>query len=555
MNQAVVPQGQPVSAASRPLLALLSLALLGGSALAQTAAPDLSAYRTMAGALEKAVQDRPSSAAASLADLDRATAAYTTLKPSLDSPLLTTGIDRALQSSRAALSHAPADLEAQVVQVRSLMRKALYDQTLGRPHTPGPAAASQAALLASEFGLQGQTRARFLQVASSADSGVAARLLRRAAAQRVQASLAPATVPQNAAQRAVSYLALARATGWFTTVQDAPDTGGLKLPQFAETLASLTTSNDAALAGQLVTLKSGAAAFVTASVKAVQTGSSVPAAQPAVQPPVTTIPATTAPATTAPAQTSPATTPAVAPAVQPAAGLDATYAALARAQTAAGHSDLQTARTELGRAAQALTTSGLGSTGGYDTLLGDLDALQNRKGLRATEVQAVMAELGNLEHRASAAPTSALDATSALVARVGTPVIPLLFLLLGLLSLYPLYLLNLAFGGRNNYWRAIAASLGLLFLPVLLEGLGGTFAFLGDLSGVGLLRALGSLSLHQGAWGLPLWLLVGIGAVALSSYGFRGLCQQFGLLGGSSSSNDFARAETPQPALDWDEEL
>jgi hypothetical protein len=561
----------------RTRLVLTSLALLCGPVLAQTTVPNLTAYRSMAAALDQAVADRASSSAKSLSDLDRASAAYVTLKPSIGSALLTSGIDRALQSSRAALGRAPADLEAQVEQARSLMRKALNDQTLARLGAAGSTPIQeQSALLASEFGLQGTARSSFLSAVSARDTGKAARLLRSAAARKIQDSLSVASAAQkgagqpNAAGRTRSYLALARASGWFTVVQDAPETGGLTLPQFTQALSELTGNNTAALAASLSTLQRGAAAFVKVSAQALQSGgaaSQTPATQtPANQTPdaqtpaaagTPTVPATPAPPT--PATQSPATqTPAtLAPANQQQTSLDAVYAALARAQAAAGHADLPQARTQVGRAAQALSTTGLSSTAGYDVVEADLNALQGRTGLRAGDLQAVLAELNNVEQLAAAQPTSALDATSASVSRLAPPIWPLLFLIVGLLALYPLYLLNLAFGGRNNYWRAVAASLLLLFLPVLLEGLGGTLAYLGDLSGAGVLRALGSLSLRQGEWGLPIWLLLTAAAVALASYGFRGLCRQFGLLGGSTGSGSAnpTRAETAQTALDWDEEL
>jgi len=565
--------GQPVLREAAPLTALLATGLVltglmaAGPALAQSGgALNLSAYQTMSGALQQAVNDRAVSSASSLADLDRASAAYKTLRPGIDSSLLANGIDRALQSSRAALSRAPADLEAQVDQARSLMRKALYDQTLGAVgRTTGGVASDQSRLLASEFGLQNEARTGFLSAVSARDAGAAARLLRRAAARKVQSSLETATVPQNSAQRSTSYLALAEATGWFTVVQDAPDTGGLKLAQFSQALGALTQGNTAALGSNLSTLKSGASAFVRASTQAVQRGSSVAPRTPATAAnTASTATVPTVPATSTQTDTAPAGTTQVQPVTAPPAtdttgtattGLDAAYAALARAQTAAGHADLQTARSELGMAAQALSGSSLKSADGYDALVRDLDAAQSRSGVRAAEVQALMAELGTVENRASAQPTSALDSFSTAVARIGAPIWPLLFLIVGLLSLYPLYLLNLAFGGRNAYWRAIAASLGLLFLPVLLEGLGGFFAFLGDLSGAPFLRSLGNLSLHQGAWALPIWLVLAAASVGLSSYGFRGLCRQFGLLGGSGGSATPTRIENTQPALDWDEEL
>ena len=559
---------------------LLSLSLLSGAALSQWGAAqtdqtnlNLSAYRSMASALDKAVLDRPASSASSLSDLDRATAAYATLRPGVKSSLLTGGMERSMQSARAALSRAPADLEAQVEQARSLMRKALYDQTLGQLSSGAavsPALSAQAGLLAAEFGLQGEARSRFLTAVAARDAGSAARLLRSTAARRVQTSLAGASVPaggsaQNTTQRTASYLALARATGWFTVVQDAPDTGGLKLPQFSLALTQLTGNTPAALATTLTALKSGAAGFVSSAARAVQTGQSVPAT-PGNQVPDNQVPDSQKPANpnlpvptpdTRPStiQPKPAQPAALSAPQQQQASLNATYAALARAQAAAGHADLTGARAQLDRAALALASAGLSNTAGYDTLTADLTSLATRSGLRAADVQAVSAGLTNLENLAQARPTSALDAASGAATRIAAPIWPLLFLIVGLLALYPLYLLNLAFGGRNNSWKAIAASLLLLFVPVLLEGLGGTFAYLGDLLGVPFLRTLGNLSLHQGAWGMPVWLLLAAGAVGLASYGFRGLCRQFGLLGSSRSSAPARVAEPSQPALDWDEEL
>ena len=568
---------------------LLSLGLLGSAAMNQWGAAqtgqlsqsdqatlNLSAYRSMASALDKAVLERPGSSASSLLDLDRATAAYATLRPGVKSSLLTSGMERSMQSARAALSRAPADLEAQVEQARSLMRKALYDQTLGQLSSGGaavsPALSAQAGLLAGEFGLQSEVRSRFLGAVTARDSGSAARLLRSTAARKVQASLAGASPVNDSARRTTSYLALARATGWFTVVQDAPDTGGLKLPQFTLALTQLTGNNSAALATTLTALKSGAAGFVSATAKAVQTGQTLPAgsAAPDVQiPPAQVVtsqkpaaptpdtrPNTAQPNTMQPTPAQPGTASGLSAPQQQQASLNATYAALARAQAAAGHADLTGARVQLDRAAQALANAGLSNTAGYGELASDLTSLATRSGLRAADVQAVSAGLNNLEDLAQARPTSALDAASVTAARIGTPIWPLLFLIVGLLALYPLYLLNLAFGGRNNSWKAIAASLLLLFVPVLLEGLGGTFAYLGDLLGVPFLRSLGNLSLHQGAWGLPIWLLLAAGAVGLASYGFRGLCRQFGLLGSSRSSSAPARVTEPsQPTLDWDEEL
>ncbi|GGR22779.1 hypothetical protein [Deinococcus ruber] len=563
---------KPALHRSRAALSLgcLSLTLLLGSAGAQ----NLDAYRSMASALDRAVSDRPADKAASLRDLDAATAAYTTLKPGLSSSLLVGGIDRSLDSARAALSRTPADLEAQVVQVRSLMRKALHDQTLSLIAAAPQSAAVQAGLLATEFGLSGQNRTDFLKVVAQGQTDRVARLLRLAAARKIQASLANAAVPQNTTQRAQTYLALARATGWFTVVQDAPNTGGLTVGQFATALKQLTsTPTDPALSGSLRTLQQDASAFVRASAQLSSSNQTSTQTTGTQTTGTQTTGTQTAGSTTTGSQTTPQTSPPTIPATTPSAlaagsantprtgsgasagSTDALYAALGRALSDAGHADTAAARRELSRASGLLAGSPLSAANGFSTLAADLSVLQERSGLRASDVQAVIAELSGLETPAQA---SALDATSAGVSRtLGAPVMPLLFLLIGLLAIYPLYLLNLAFGGRNGYWRTIAVALGLLFLPALLEGLSGTLLYLGDVSGVGALRSLGNLSLHQGAWALPLWLILSALSVGLASYGFRGLCRQFGLLGSGSGRSASTRAarDPQQSALDWDEEL
>ncbi|MFD1731807.1 hypothetical protein ACFSC4_13215 [Deinococcus malanensis] len=109
-----------------------------------------------------------------------------------------------------------------------------------------------------------------------------------------------------------------------------------------------------------------------------------------------------------------------------------------------------------------------------------------RSVLRPSDVQALIGGLSNLERTVAGQPASVLDRVSGGVARGFSGWVRVLtFLLLALLSVVPLYLLNLAFGGRNTYWRAIAGGLVLLLLPTLLEGLFGLLGGLGDLLGSG----------------------------------------------------------------------
>ncbi len=219
------------------------------------------------------------------------------------------------------------------------------------------------------------------------------------------------------------------------------------------------------------------------------------------------------------------------------------------------------ARTELGKVAGALASapSELRSVPGYDTYLSHVQSMAQRKGLRPADVQALIAELGSLEAQAAGQPTSTLDGLATSASRgLGGPVRALLSLLLAVACAAPLYLLNLAFGGRNPYWRAISVALGLLLLPAFLEGTFGFLGWLGDLVNAPFMRSLTNFTLSQSAYGLPFKGLLYALALALSVYGFRGLCVQFGLLGsGSQPRNRVKVAESPSPqtSFDWDEEV
>ena len=532
-----------------------TLFLLAALAVGTAGAQDLSAYRTLAGSLEAAAQARPKSAERALAELDRAEAAYAQLAPTLQNKQLLGGLRDTLDSARAALARTPAELQAQVLLARGLMRKALYNQTLTQlahtPSEPSPTTrtaqintaqinTAQIKLLAHEFGLTGAPAAALLQDAQAGHLERVAWRLQRAAAQKVSGAL-QATPAQRSPE---AYLKLAQATSWFTVVQDA-GASGLNVAQFEGALRQLTDGDLPALTASLKTLRQGAAALNQAF-----------AAPPAVT--------HTATQTSSPSPAQPSTTPvAAAPAQAPVAatasggmtasgGVDVAYAALGRALTAAGHSDPETARAELVRVSAALATfpAALRTTAGYETFVRDLSATQERRGLRPGDVQALIAELGGLERSLAGGGRSTVDVLSAAVARTFNGGLrAVVFLLLALLGLVPLYLLNLAFGGRNPYWRAITAALALLLLPVFLEGVFGFLGWVGDLSGLALLRAAPSLTLWQGVYGLPLRALFTALAIGLAAYGFRGLCVQFGLLGRSS-----AGSMTAQPSLDWDEE-
>ncbi|MPY67060.1 hypothetical protein F8S09_10215 [Deinococcus sp. SDU3-2] len=514
--------------------AVLLAALLGmGGASAQ----DLAAYRELVGSLDAAAAARPQSAERALAQLDRAGAALNRLAPTLGNPPMVEGLEGALGQARAALARTPADLQAQVLLARGLARGALYTQTLNGLGEGTPPGAAQVRLLGQEFGL---SAAASQALRSDAGAGRAERVawrLQRAAAAKVRAALNEARPERTTA----SYLALARAAGWFTTVQEA-GAGSLRAGQFTEALTQLTAGDRAGLTASLAALRQGGTELTQA---------------------LATPPALTAPAPSTPEPSDPASTPAPtpteppvpaespAPATAAPSSVDAVgraYAALGRALSASGHGDPVTAREELARARTALEAApeALRTAPNFEVYLADLGAAQERRGLRPDSVQALISGLAGLERGSlPAVDRASLSATGTFGGglRAG-------LLLLALLAPVPLYLLNLAFGGRNPFWRAITAALALLLLPTFVEGVLGAVGWLGDLIGVAALRAAPAYSPWSSPFGLPLRALLTAAALGLATYGFRGLCVQFGLLGGRREAT-LAPAQT----VEWEEAL
>ena len=539
----------PAHRAGQRAALLLGLALLGSAG-----AQNLDAYRQLKTSLGDAVQNRAFSKARSLSDLQQAQQALDTLKPTIRSPLLSQGLDAALSSSRASLARSAADLEAQVTQARGLMRAVLYTQTLtalagARSAAPSatPAASpaslqNQSRLLAEEFGLDATSRSLFL-ASVSRNVPQAQRLLDRAAARKVQGYLGAV----NLADRAGAYLNLTRAASWYTAVQGAPAAGNLQVDQFASAFSALTGGDSGAARSALETLRSGAARFV-------QDAGTAPGSAPGTVPVNPAAPLPGAPSPSPATSPVPTGVPGSAPAsAARSSSAEQVYADLGRALSAAAVADQPAARQALAKAEQALGQTGkLKASASYALLAQDLSDLKSRSGLRPGDVQSLIGELGNVEAEASAKPGSVLNASAASVSRgFGGGVRAVFFFLLAALSAYPLYLLHLAFGSRNPYWRAILGGLILLLLPALLEGVGGLLGFLGDLAGVGALRSLTNLTLTQNAWGAPVWILSLLLALTALTYGFRGLCLQFGLLG----TNAKPLLTETQTSLEWDEEI
>lgn len=531
----------------------LSLALGAGLAGAQ----NLTAYNALASNLEQAVTARSASAEAALAKLDAAQTALNELSPTLRNRQIVSGLNEALAGARGALARTPAELQAQVLQARGLMRKALYDQTLTALSSAPGNSADQLRVLTREFGLSSSEAQAVTADNKAGNLERVAWRFQRAAVQKVSAALKAARPERTTA----SYVNLAQATSWFTVMQDAGSSSGLKVSQFGDALRQLTAGDTAALGQSLTTLRGGVATL-SASLASppAKSGQPAPTTQPnrpSPQPtpqPNTNVPVVTpTPQPTPQPNQQPTPQPGTGAGVQ-ASGAGAVYAALGRALGATSHADNILARAELAKASAALGSlpGTLRAASGFEGLQAHLGAMQGRTGLRPSDVQALIGELANVEQAASGQPSSALNGVSAGVARgLGGWLRVLVFLLLALACAAPLYLVNLAFGGRNTYWRAITAGLVLLLLPVFLEGLFGLLGAIGDLAGLAPLRSLLNFTLTQGAYALPVWAILSAAALGLTAFGFRGLCQQFGLLGASSGSKN----TTQHTSFDWDEDV
>src|SRR5690606_31434861 len=120
----------------------------------------------------------------------------------------------------------------------------------------------------------------------------------------------------------------------------------------------------------------------------------------------------------------------------------------------------------------------------------------------------------------------------------------------------------MAFGGGNANWRLVAWALFLLVLPVIYEGLASLGSVLADATGMPELDVLARWSMFTSTTGQVAWALVVLLAVLFATIGLRGICAQFGLLGGrgaapvgSSPTLVESSGVSHKSAVDWDDEF
>lgn len=543
------------------LLTVLSTMALSSSALAQQAT--LEGYAKLVSALDSAVKVQAGNPGVSLDRLEEASNLYRKFASEVGSPVLAQGVSTVLSRARQAVTRSSADLAAQVGLVRGLLRRALQDELLDATEERSALAPRLATTLATDLGLDATGRNRLRAFVAAGDAEGTRKIVQRFAAQKMAASLDAA----NSSDKNRAYLGMAGASSWFMSVQGSPEAANLSTGAFNTALGELTRNNRAAFNSQKADLRSSSTAMV---------GSLNSSAAP--NPSTATVPQTPVVVPETPETPTTGTPPTSQTPVTPASPLssaDKVYPPLVRALTAASSADVIGARSLLLEAQQAFE-SGLGKS-----LVGQDPAANNRILERFRTLQDGMSSVGmrlmdiqNLMSDISSADDAVLDKTtlaSSLSSGVGGVwqgwTRSLVFIVIAGLAFLPLRYLNLAFGGRNRYWRYIGIAMVLLFVPVLFEGLAHLGSVLAEVSGVRFFDALSNLSVLQNSTMQLLWALTLLAAVGFAIAGFRGICIQFGLirvrgqnftttqLDTNATTTGGTSAKSGKNTFEWDEEF
>jgi hypothetical protein len=124
-------------------------------------------------------------------------------------------------------------------------------------------------------------------------------------------------------------------------------------------------------------------------------------------------------------------------------------------------------------------------------------------------------------------------------------------------------LLKMAFGGSNRNWRLVGWALFLLLVPTFYQGIVALVDLLSRYVDMSWLPDLGRWSMFGGITGQAVWAVLVLLALVLAIIGLRGICVQFGLLGGqrrksvapAPAAAVAKKSSTGNTTIDWDEEF
>jgi hypothetical protein len=548
----------------RVSLILIGLGLQGiGLTTANAQNLDLiGAYRSIQNSLEVARVTLGKDPAGALARVEGAANVFRKVSGSL-APALSGGGNAALKNAGTAVSRGSStDFAAQAGQVRAILERGLLEKYLTLFGTPAQAS-RYASVLGKSFKLSAATQKDLNLSTKSGNVSRARGIIELQLANTISNALGAAR--DNAANRSSAFGSASRAANTFLIVQDSPRVGELSVGSFTGAITTLTSGDTAgfqqAAGGLIAQVRSFAARARGLISSSPQSGATRPAVRPT---PPATQPNPPAARPTPPAAAPPATVPNVNALKNSLvkAGIAAPQAEnLARdlskqgfsslsgvldgisVQLSSALSDIQDAnvpdgRAEISNAKNIFDSSLRAVVEAADPALATrvsrvFEATEAASGVRPVDVTVLLGEIDTIRKWSEGKPASGLQALVATVQpwwmgwlRGG------LFLVAALLFTYPIYLLNLAFGGRNPYWRYIGIAMVLLFIPPLLEGLAWLGSFIAQGTGLRFFDGIASFSVLQNPLAQIGWVIILFATVFFATAGFRGIATQFGLIRG-----------------------
>ncbi len=563
-----------------------------------TAALDLIAgYQSIATSLEAARTSVTSDPPGALARVQSAQNLFRRLEPQIGTQKLIDAGTNALKKAVSTVNQRSAiNLGAQSMLVKSILQRVMYDRLFSEINAGKfPSATRYANTLAGAFNMPAASLNTLKSAVKRKDIGKARSILESQVADIMTNSLKLAR--DNVADKSTAYQAVVRASSHFLIVQDSPRVSeDLTVSSFANAVQSITS-------GDMPGFKQGIATLLTRTqdfgkrARGIALSDSNPVASttPAnTTPPVTpsnTNPSNPSnPSTSSPKPTTPAVTP-ITPALALPSGfntintelvkagipavragalatslanqkftsfsgvLDKLSATVGESLTQVQNGEVQAGRTNLELAKNLFESS---VKPALDVVNTDqavqtskvFDATINAIGVRSVDVAVLLGEVVSVKNLfQNAQPANAMQNLSASVQPwwAGT-LRGILFFVAALLFCYAIYLLNLAFGGKNPYWRYIGISMVLLFIPPLLEGLAWLGSVLSQTAGLTFLDGLSSLSVLQNPLAQIAWAILMIAAAAFATAGFRGIATQFGLIRNRNNQTNIGSANVA-PAM------
>ena len=556
-----------------------------------TAALDLIAgYQSIATSLEAARTSVSTDPPGALARVQSAQNLFRRLEPQIGTQKLIDAGTNALKKAVLTVNQRSAvNLGAQSMLVKSILQRVMYDRLFSEL-TSGriPSATRYANTLATAFNMQGAALTSLQTAVKRNDAAKARSILESQVADIMSNSLKLAR--DNINDKTTAYQAIVRASSHFLIVQDSPRVGeDLTVSGFANVVQSITTGDTpgfkqgvASLLTRTQNFGKRARGIALSASNPTTTTSTTPAA--VTSAPVTpsnpsnpsdpTNPTNPSTPSTPVVPTTPNTTP-VAPVAAPVLGnaiatisaelskagipalraktlatglasqkfssfagvLDRVTVNLSDALSQVQNGDVQDGRRnlteaknlfdtavkpalELVNADQAAQTSKV-----FDATLGAI-------GVRSVDITVLLGEMFSVKNLfKTAQPAGMMQNLAAGVQPWWIGVLRgILFLIASLLFIYAIYLLNLAFGGKNPYWRYIGIAIVLLMVAPLLEGLTWLFSLIAQTTNITFFDALSSWSVLQNPISQIAWAVLLIAAAGFATAGFRGIASQFGLI-------------------------